>query len=57
MNCRRCHHTDDVHESTDSSESIIRNSIFHIPVCTCKQFLDAFEELDDELVETNFSEE
>jgi len=48
MNCRRCHHTDDVHESTDSSESIIRKSICHIPDCTCKQFLDAFEEIDDE---------
>ena len=48
MNCRRCHHTDDAHESTDSNESIIRRGICQVPDCTCIQFLDVFEEIDDE---------
>ena len=31
-----------------STESILRRGSCQIPDCTCKQFLDAFEEIDDE---------
>ena len=48
MNCRRCHHTDEVHKTTDSIESLLRRGSCNIPDCPCNQFLDAFEEIDDE---------
>ena len=48
MNCRRCHHTDEIHKSTTSTESMLRRGACQIPDCTCSQFLDAFEEIDDE---------
>ena len=44
MICRRCHHTDEIHKTTTSSESMLRRGTCQIPDCTCKQFLDAFEE-------------
>jgi hypothetical protein len=48
MNCRRCHHTDEAHSTTKSTESILRRGKCQIPDCPCSQFLDAFEEIDDE---------
>ena len=48
MICRRCHHTDEIHKSTTSLESMLRRGACQIPDCTCNQFLDAFEEIDDE---------
>ena len=52
MNCRRCHHTDEIHKSTTSTESILRRGACQIPDCTCNQFLDAFEEIDDEQLQS-----
>ena len=48
MICRRCHHTDAVHKTSNSTESMLMRGECNIPDCTCKQFLDAFEEIDDE---------
>ena len=48
MICRRCHHTDEAHTNTESNESMLRRGECEIPDCTCNQFLDAFEEIDDE---------
>ena len=48
MNCRRCHHTDEAHITTQTSESMLRRGKCEIPDCPCNQFLDAFEEIDDE---------
>jgi len=48
MNCRRCHHTDEVHRNSNSTESMLRRGACNIPDCPCRQFLDAFEEIDDE---------
>ena len=48
MICRRCHHTDEAHKNSNSSESMLRRGSCSIPDCPCQQFLDAFEEIDDE---------
>ena len=45
MNCRRCHHTDEAHTTSDSNESMLRRGKCEIPDCTCNQFLDALKKL------------
>jgi hypothetical protein len=39
---------DEVHTTSDSNESMLRRGKCQIPDCPCSQFLDAFEEIDDE---------
>jgi len=50
MNCTRCHHTDEAHVTTAESDSILKRGKCMIPSCTCKQYLDAIEKIDEELL-------
>ncbi len=48
MNCKRCHHTDEVHARDDNSRSIIRMGRCKIPFCTCRQYVDPIREIDED---------
>ncbi|WKT57818.1 hypothetical protein QVH35_11040 [Candidatus Nitrosotenuis chungbukensis] len=50
MNCKRCHHIAQIHESSTQSDSLMRLGKCAIPGCTCKQYLDSIERIDDELL-------
>ncbi|HSD04356.1 MAG TPA: hypothetical protein VLB45_01210 [Nitrosopumilaceae archaeon] len=50
MNCKRCHHTDQAHEPSKNSTSLARVGKCLIPHCTCKQYLDPIEEIDEDLL-------
>jgi len=50
MNCIRCHHTDEAHVTTAESDSILKRGKCMIPSCTCKQYSDAIEKIDEELL-------
>jgi len=46
----RCHHTDEAHVTTAESDSILKRGKCMIPSCTCKQYSDAIEKIDEELL-------
>ena len=50
MQCRRCHHTDEAHKPAQESTSIMKLGACQIPDCSCKQYLDAIKEIDEELL-------
>ncbi len=51
MNCKRCHHTDEVHiQNENTSDSIIKAGKCQIPTCTCRQYLDPIEKIDEDLL-------
>ncbi|MGI0101153.1 MAG: hypothetical protein ACREA7_00990 [Nitrosotalea sp.] len=50
MNCKRCHHTDAIHEPSSESRSFLKIGKCLIPNCSCKQYLDPIDEIDEELV-------
>ena len=50
MNCTGCHHTDEAHVTTTESDSILKRGKCMIPSCTCKQYSDAKEKIDEELL-------
>ncbi len=51
MNCKRCHHTDEVHiQNENTSDSIIKAGKCQIPTCTCQQYLDPIEKIDEDLL-------
>ena len=50
MNCKRCHHVAQIHESSVKNDSLMRLGKCTIPGCTCKQYLDSIEYLDEELL-------
>jgi hypothetical protein len=50
MNCKRCHHTNEVHLPSDKSTSLIKMGKCNIPSCTCQQFLDPIKEIDEDLI-------
>ena len=50
MNCRRCHHTDQAHETSKNSPSLVKAGKCLIPNCSCKQYLDTIEEIDEDLL-------
>lgn len=50
MNCSRCHHTNEAHEQSRQSSSLLRAGRCQIPHCTCGQFLDPIPELDEDLL-------
>ncbi|MHB8546213.1 MAG: hypothetical protein ACYDAJ_05555 [Nitrosotalea sp.] len=50
MNCKRCHHTSDAHISSEESKSLVKFGKCIIRTCTCSQFADPIEEMDDDLV-------
>ncbi|MDC0036163.1 hypothetical protein OAI97_01690 [Nitrosopumilus sp.] len=50
MNCKRCHHTDEVHIPDEKSKLMIKLGECKIPTCTCKQFFSPIEEIDEDLL-------
>ncbi len=50
VNCRRCHHTDEAHNQSNESTSLLKLGSCRIPDCTCKQYLDAIKDIDEELM-------
>ncbi|MDE1764691.1 MAG: hypothetical protein KGI27_00310 [Thaumarchaeota archaeon] len=50
MNCKRCHHTDAAHEHSSKSHSVIKAGKCIIPNCSCRQYLDPIDEIDEELI-------
>ncbi|MDH3657527.1 MAG: hypothetical protein OEM77_05270 [Nitrosopumilus sp.] len=50
MNCKRCHHTDEVHILSEDSNSIFKAGKCQIPTCTCQQYVDPIQEIDEELL-------
>ena len=50
MNCTRCHHTDEAHVTNAESDSILKRGKCIVPSCTCKQYSDAIEKIDEELL-------
>lgn len=50
MNCRRCHHTDEVHIPLKESKSLIKVGKCKIPSCTCQQYLDPIQDIDEEML-------
>ena len=50
MNCKRCHHTDEAHIPNEQSNSLMKMGECQIPTCTCQQYLDPIQEIDEELL-------
>jgi len=50
MNCRLCHHTDEAHTSSDGSESLMKVGKCKIPTCTCGQYVDPIQKIDEDLL-------
>jgi len=50
MLCKRCHHTDEAHKSSQESTSILKSGNCIIPNCKCQEFLDAMKQIDEELL-------
>ena len=49
MNCIRCHHTDEAHESTQN-DSMVKRGKCMIPTCDCIEYSDAIKKIDEELL-------
>ena len=49
MNCVRCHHVDEAHESIEN-DSLVKRGKCMIPTCDCKQYSDAIKKIDEELL-------
>ena len=49
MNCVRCHHTDEAHETTDD-ESFLKRGRCMIPSCDCIQYSNAIKKIDEDLL-------
>ena len=49
MNCVRCHHTDEAHETT-SNDSLLQRGRCMIPSCDCIKFSDAIKKIDEDLL-------
>jgi len=50
MNCNRCHHTDEAHIQNAQSDSIIKAGKCQISTCTCQQYLDPIQKIDEDLL-------
>lgn len=50
MNCKRCHHTDEVHVPSNESTSLMKIGKCQIPNCTCQQYLEPIQKIDEELL-------
>ena len=50
MNCKRCHHIDEAHMQSNDSNSIIKAGKCQIPTCTCPQYLDPIQKIDEDLL-------
>lgn len=49
MNCKRCHHTNEAHSESENS-TLMKAGKCQIPTCTCQQYLDPIQEIDEELL-------
>jgi len=49
MNCVRCHHTDEAHE-TANNDSLLKRGKCMIPSCACMQYSDAIKKIDEDLL-------
>ena len=49
MNCIKCHHTDEAHESTENN-SLLKLGRCMIPTCNCKEYSNAIKKIDEELL-------
>ena len=49
MNCVRCHHTDEAHETTNN-DSLLQRGKCIIPSCGCTKFSDAIKKIDEDLL-------
>ena len=49
MNCIRCHHTDEAHETT-SNDSLLQRGRCMIPSCDCTKFSDVIKKIDEDLL-------
>ncbi len=50
MNCKRCHHTNEIHVTNEKSSSIIKAGKCQIPNCTCQQYVDPIHVIDEDLL-------
>lgn len=50
MNCRLCHHTIEAHISSEQNDSLMRGGKCKIPTCTCKQYIDPIQKIDEDLL-------
>ncbi len=50
MNCKRCHHTSEAHILSKESKSLIKAGKCNIPSCTCQQYLDPIQQIDEDLM-------
>ena len=49
MNCVRCHHTDEAHETTDN-DSLLKRGRCKVPSCDCMKYFDAIKKIDEDLL-------
>ena len=49
MNCIRCHHADEAHETT-SNDSLLQRGRCMIPACDCTKFSDVIKKIDEDLL-------
>jgi len=50
MNCERCHHTDKAHSESAGGDSLMGLGMCRIPGCTCRQYADGIEKIDEDLL-------
>lgn len=50
MNCRRCHHLDEVHLKTETDATKLGLGECGMPYCTCRQFADSIRMIDEEML-------
>jgi len=49
MNCIRCHHTDEAHETADNG-SLLKRGKCMIPSCDCTEYSDVIKKIDEDLL-------
>ena len=49
MNCKKCHHVDEIHSRGDD-KTLLKIGRCLIPNCKCKQFVIPIDKIDEELV-------
>lgn len=50
MNCKKCHHTQEAHESSEKSKSLVKSGKCLVTTCVCNEFIDPIERIDEELM-------
>ncbi|HUT06373.1 MAG TPA: hypothetical protein VMW74_06770 [Nitrosopumilaceae archaeon] len=50
MNCHLCHHTDEAHISSKENKSLMKVGKCKIPTCTCQQYIDPIQKIDEDLL-------